>query len=226
VVKIIGHRGAKGLAPENTSASLKKALQHNVDAIEVDVRVTKDDVPILHHDDYIRGPSGQRLEVNRQTLSLLRNYLPELATLEGAIRIIDHAVPLQIEIKPGVNVQPIIAVIEQLLDNGWSKDEFRFTSFEGRILHAFHNAFPDCTLVVLETWSSVRATSRARSLGTRFITMNQRWLWRPFIRGMTRRGYIMGAYSVNSLRQAQLWEKAGLDNIITDYPDRFETKSK
>ena len=46
-MKIIGHRGAAGLAPEkHLKAPLRTALRYRVDEIEVDVRVTKDDVPV------------------------------------------------------------------------------------------------------------------------------------------------------------------------------------
>jgi len=55
-MKIIGHRGAKGLAPENTLASMQAALDNNVDAIEFDVRVTRDNVPVINHNPDIKPP--------------------------------------------------------------------------------------------------------------------------------------------------------------------------
>jgi glycerophosphoryl diester phosphodiesterase len=45
-VKIIGHRGARGLAPENTLAAFAKAIELEVDGVEFDVRVTKDKIPL------------------------------------------------------------------------------------------------------------------------------------------------------------------------------------
>ena len=47
---VIGHRGAAGLAPENTIAAFGRALSLGVDAIEMDVLLTADDVPVVHHD--------------------------------------------------------------------------------------------------------------------------------------------------------------------------------
>ena len=47
---IIGHRGAAGLAPENTLASFRKACEVGVDAIELDVFLTADDNVAVHHD--------------------------------------------------------------------------------------------------------------------------------------------------------------------------------
>jgi glycerophosphoryl diester phosphodiesterase len=62
-----GHRGARGLLPENTIPSFRKALEIGVDTIECDMAVTKDDVVVIHHDlwlnpDITRGPDGKWLE--------------------------------------------------------------------------------------------------------------------------------------------------------------------
>ncbi|MGE0355701.1 MAG: glycerophosphodiester phosphodiesterase [Burkholderiales bacterium] len=62
-----GHRGARGLAPENTLPSWRKALEIGVDTIECDMAITKDDVVVVHHDlwlnpDLTRGPDGKWLE--------------------------------------------------------------------------------------------------------------------------------------------------------------------
>jgi glycerophosphoryl diester phosphodiesterase len=61
-----GHRGARGLAPENTLAAFEKALALGVDTLELDVGVTKDGVVVVGHDptlnpDITRGPDGQWL---------------------------------------------------------------------------------------------------------------------------------------------------------------------
>ncbi len=47
---VIGHRGASGHAPENTMASFKKALEYNVDIIELDVQLSKDGEVVVIHD--------------------------------------------------------------------------------------------------------------------------------------------------------------------------------
>ena len=62
-----GHRGARGLMPENTLPAYAKALELGVDTIECDMGITKDGVVVLHHDlwlnpDTTRGPDGKWLE--------------------------------------------------------------------------------------------------------------------------------------------------------------------
>jgi glycerophosphoryl diester phosphodiesterase len=79
-----GHRGARGLAPENTLAGFARALQIGVTTLETDLGVTKDGVIVLSHDpllnpDIVRGPDGQWLAaqgpaINSLTLAELKVF--------------------------------------------------------------------------------------------------------------------------------------------------------
>ena len=60
--KLIGHRGVKDLAPENTLDSINEAIKLNLKWIEVDVKISKDHKPFLLHDEYLdRTTSGSGL---------------------------------------------------------------------------------------------------------------------------------------------------------------------
>lgn len=221
-MKIIGHRGARGLAPENTLASLRKALEHNVDMLEFDLRVTRDGVVILHHDAELIDPNGSKHRIAEADYAVLKDHKPDLATFEEVLEQIGHPVTLYPEIKPGEPTAPIIKIIKIYLERGWRTEYFRLASFSQPVLLELQAALPDITKTVLEKWSGVRASYRARQLGTNHILMNQRWLWWGFIRGMSQRGYKLGAYTVNNPTQARRWQRYGLSAIVTDYPDRFE----
>ena len=79
-----GHRGARGLAPENTLAGFKVAQDLGVTTLETDLAVTRDDVVVISHDpvlnpDLTRGPDGQWLAsagpaIRTLTLDELRRY--------------------------------------------------------------------------------------------------------------------------------------------------------
>ena len=60
--KLIGHRGVKDLLPENTLESISKAFDLGLKCIEVDVKISKDEIPLLLHDDTLdRTTNGSGL---------------------------------------------------------------------------------------------------------------------------------------------------------------------
>ena len=79
-----GHRGARGLAPENTLAAFAKALEIGVTTLETDLAVTRDGVLVLSHDpvlnpDIVRGADGRWLSapgpaINTLTLAELKRF--------------------------------------------------------------------------------------------------------------------------------------------------------
>lgn len=217
---VIGHRGARGLAPENTKAGFEAALAHNVDAIEFDVRTTKDNVAVLCHDDCIRAGKDKLPVANTDYISL-QQAQPSLLTLSEALDFLDNRLPIVIELKPECDISPVLRDIEHGLRSGWHDTHINLSSFDTNLLHKIKRVLPDLTYVVNERWSGVRALRRARRLDTMHITMNQRWLWRGFIASMARRGYVLSAYTVNTPSKARRWEGAGLTAVVTDFPDRY-----
>lgn len=79
-----GHRGARGLAPENTLAAFAKALEIGVTTLETDLAVTSDGTLVLSHDpllnpDIVRGPEGKWLSapgpaINSLTLAEVKRF--------------------------------------------------------------------------------------------------------------------------------------------------------
>jgi glycerophosphoryl diester phosphodiesterase len=71
-----GHRGARGLLPENTLPAFERALAIGVDTLELDVGVTRDGVVVIHHDrrlnpDLARGPGGKWVSAPAPTIHSL-----------------------------------------------------------------------------------------------------------------------------------------------------------
>ncbi|HSX36943.1 MAG TPA: glycerophosphodiester phosphodiesterase, partial [Patescibacteria group bacterium] len=221
-MKIIGHRGAKGLAPENTIDSFEKALEHQVNEIELDARLTADGEVVVIHTSYLVDASGNKLKVAEHALSELRTHKPDLPTLTEAINSVNRRVPIVVEVKPGVPTEPVVAIIKAFLKKGWQPKDFLLASFSFKTLTELQAELPDITKVVNDRWSGVRATRRARLLGTKRLAMNRRWLWGGFIAAMRGSGYQLYAYTLNDPAKAKRWAKQGLAGVITDFPDLFE----
>ena len=221
-MKIIGHRGARGLAPENTITGLRKGLEHGVDELEIDLRVTKDDIVVLHHDAVLKDAGGGRFRISRHTYAELKDRKPDLPTLEEALDTIGHPVPFYIEVKHYERVRPVVKILRGYLKKGWRPEDFRLGSKHQKTLLELHKALPEIQKIVIERWSGVRGTRRARRLGTKRLSMNKNWLWWGFIRAMKRGGWELYAYPMNNAVRAKKWAGHGLAGVITDYPDRFK----
>ncbi|MEN3190444.1 MAG: glycerophosphodiester phosphodiesterase family protein [Atribacterota bacterium] len=71
---VIGHRGAKGIAPENSLSGFKKAVELGIDGVELDVHLTKDGQLVVIHDTDLKRLTGQKVLINQLTFKELKEY--------------------------------------------------------------------------------------------------------------------------------------------------------
>lgn len=110
--RVIGHRGAKSYAPENTLESIHTAADLGIKWVELDVKLTKDEVPIIFHDDTLErttngsGPVAEMLYDDIKQLEAGSWYADSFAgvkipTLEEALDVIyERDLGFNMEIKP------------------------------------------------------------------------------------------------------------------------------
>lgn len=221
-MKIIGHRGAAGLAHENTLEAIQAGIKAGADEIEVDVLVTFDGVPIVYHDDHILADDGKsKLKVNQNSFERLKESRRDLVTLTEAIHATRGKATLMIDLKPHQNLEPVFAVLEGHLHNQSQSSDFQITSFDFATLKAFKSVLPQIELIVNERWSGVRASRRAKRLGTKRIQMNHRWLWHGFIKAIQRNCFQLSVYTVNTPTRIKKWTNL-LYGVVTDRPDLFK----
>lgn len=194
---IIGHRGARGLAPENTVRSIKRALANHVDMIEIDLRM-QNGVIVLSHDPIERDST--------------------YATLSEALYAIAGKVAVNLELKE----PDVVAPLKEVLIN--YKGKVIISSFEYKILQLVRSVLPSYEIAVLEKWSAVRGITEARLLGTKRVHFNQQWLWSRLIYSLKHHGYEVYAYTVNSRDRAEELASWGVDGIFTDYPSLFNNR--
>lgn len=194
-MEIIGHRGAKGLAPENTIKSIKRGLLNHADVIEIDVRL-----------------QGKKLVLSHDPTTKTREY----TTLDEALKTVNGKAPINLDVKEVAAVKHLKKAVEDY------KGELIYSSFEFKILYELKQQMPNAQLAVIEKWSGVRAVTEASLLGTNRVHIKQQWLWSGFVRSMKHRGFNLYAYTVNSRDRAQELEEWGIDGIFTDYPSLFK----
>ena len=118
---VIAHRGASAEAPENTLRAFARALALGVDGIELDVQVTGDGVAVVFHDSTLLRLTGTRGRLADQTWPELRKLRvggEPIPTLADALSLTRKHAILQIEIKKGVPVAPVLAAIRRTASTG------------------------------------------------------------------------------------------------------------
>ena len=137
--EMIAHRGESFDAPENTLAAFRLAWERKVDAIELDVRLTRDGQLILCHDPDTERTTGKKLEIKNTDFARLRQLEAgawkderwkgeKLPTLDEALATIPDRGRCLIEIKVGPEAVP--AVAKSIQACGKRPDQLAIISFQ------------------------------------------------------------------------------------------------
>jgi glycerophosphoryl diester phosphodiesterase len=233
---IIGHRGAKGIAPENTLEGFEVAIKHGVDMIETDAQLTKDGVVVLLHKfntklaqkvERMQLPEDQRFAVHELTFAEIRERQPNIPSLEESIELINRRTRLMIEIKAGVPTGPVVDIVKKYLAKGWQPEDFMFNSAYYDVLKELLDTLPEVDRVIQGNWSGMRVARLARKLKTPYILLDQRYLWWGYVYLASKKFKLITytfpwhAKEPYNHMKARRWAKFGLWGIITDFPDRF-----
>jgi glycerophosphoryl diester phosphodiesterase len=115
---VIGHRGLCGEAePENTLKAFKKALESGAEAVEIDVRLTKDKVPIVMHDDDVNRTTNGKGLVDELTLKEIKlldaGDGEQVPTLQEVVNLINGKAKLIIELKTFSSLRKVAKIIKR-----------------------------------------------------------------------------------------------------------------
>ncbi|MCZ6681298.1 MAG: glycerophosphodiester phosphodiesterase [Candidatus Poribacteria bacterium] len=139
-IKILAHRGGMERAPENTIAAFRQALDDGADAFECDVRLTKDQEPIIIHTGFDRddieavtGCSTPLRELNWsdvQTLKVMESNEP-IAHLDGVLSFVrDTGLPCFIE--PKESSEALIPIVVERIHQSDLVDKVDILTFDSR----------------------------------------------------------------------------------------------
>lgn len=112
-VRVIAHRGGAGYWPENTLQAFAGAKSKGADAVELDVRTTRDGVQVVHHNVYFTY-RGRKYAVARFTMDQLRTLVPGICTLDEALEVIaDSGLDLWLEMKENANAAACVQAVRR-----------------------------------------------------------------------------------------------------------------
>lgn len=166
---VVGHRGMVHLHQENTLAGFRRAVEHGVPAVELDVRITKDRRAICIHDSNLKrltGLDGEVVDLEWNQLSRLRvlRHLPMGIDAHGDDVIVhyerEEPIPLLAEVLSEIGPKALINVeikiemprwwrveaaeiVAQVIADTGMTDRVIVTSFDPRLLVSTRRAHPE-----------------------------------------------------------------------------------
>jgi glycerophosphoryl diester phosphodiesterase len=166
----IGHRGAAAHAPDNTLASLHKAVQLGADMAEFDLQRTADGHIVLAHDAWLRDESGRIWPVRTSTLSELQAIDlgggERVLTLEGAIKFcLSEQLGAYIELKDAAVIPGLAATVDRYGVNGYVV----VGSFRPDWLAEFKERVPRMATSILFGSPHLDAVQLAQSIGASYV---------------------------------------------------------
>lgn len=214
----IGHRGARAYEPENTLRSFKKALELDVDAVEFDVRKTKDDELVVIHDDKVDRTTNGKGLVSELTLNEIKQLSTEkdekISTLEEALDFLDRKVKILIELKETGFENSVVQLVELkgLVDN------VIIVSFLEEALKKVRelNQKVPTGLIYVRHRNPVKA---ALDLHANYILPLYRFTHTADVQKAHANGLKVIVWTINSREEVAEYVKKGVDGIASDRPD-------
>lgn len=235
--KIVAHRGGGSLAPENTLAAMRCGLAHGFHAVEFDVMLSADSIPVLMHDPEfgrtVRG-AGRVCDTTARELAAMdagswfgKEFAGEpVPTYDQAVSFCkENKIWMNVEIKPapGFEVQTGRVVAEatqrlfaQELAGGDSAVLPLLSSFSFDALCAAHAAAPVIPRGLLVSAIPADWQELLRALDAVALHTNHRNLTRARARAVKDAGYGLFCYTVNSPARAREIMEWGVDAFCTD----------
>lgn len=226
-MRIFAHRGVSAHYPENSLAAFARAVGLRTHGIELDVRLSRDGVPVVIHDSTVDRTSngiGSVQDFTAKQLGLLdvghRQHVP---TLSQVLALAAGKVRVNVEIKEADAVASILQTAGAFRDLDWfaSSTDWQALSLVKELSpetdcypltlgldHEFEQALPLQSAIDLATaWGSSGLSIWERSVDESVVEL------------LHSKGQQVWAWTVNEPERAQQLAKMGVDAVCTDDPE-------
>ena len=214
----IGHRGARAYEPENTLSSFRKAIELGANAVELDVRKTKDGkLVVIHNADVNKTTNGEGA-VNELTLEQIQKLVTDkdehIPTLDDVLDSIGKKVKVLVELKEVGTEKQVLDMIQQkgLTDN------VILVSFHEEVLKKIRELNQTITtgLIYVRHKNPVQA---ALDLKATYLLSLYSFTHSANIKKAHENGLKVIVWTINKKEEVEEYKKKGVDGIASDRPD-------
>lgn len=220
---VIGHRGAAGIAPENTIEALRAGVDEGADMLEFDVHLTSDGVPVLIHDNNLLRTHHKRAFVNRTSLASLQALTADtpnpIVSLEAALDEFFGDILLNIEIKQRHSAEAVLNLLtKKYIKKKSDWDLFVCSSFiTGELLRLRRNS-DRVNLWLLHKRNPFIFIAYARRLHLDGVGFHRLHINDFALAVAKKTDLFTYAYTTNRMKAVRQLSARGIDGVVTDYP--------
>lgn len=229
--KIIAHRGASKLAPENTLPAFQLAYDLGADGIETDVQLTKDQVPVLIHDEglkrttngygYVKDYTYQELkQLDAGSWFSISYSNTRIMSLEEFLHWIkDKPLCLNIELKNNkIDYKRLENIVYTMVKDFQLLDRTILSTFNPKSILRMNRLDPSINSAFLTSRRRKDLVAYAQSLGAHAIHAKYRLLSRKLVDRCHQEKMDLRIYTVNKTIQLKRCFNLNCSGIITDVP--------
>ena len=223
---LIGHRGARGLAPENTLLALDAGIAAGCPWLEFDVqRHPSGQLFLLHDLTLERTTNGRGLAADcdwNALRALDAGGQQHLPTLDEALDLIDQRARINIELKTWDGTAAAVAeCLKARLAEGWPAEAFMVSSFHLPELYEFKQLLPQVPIGVLLCGVPLDWAACATELQAVALNQSAEFVDVRLVVDAKARGLMVNVYTVNEVEEYRRLAALGVDAVFTDFPDRL-----
>ena len=228
-ILVVGHRGAMGHVLENTIESVQKAIELNVDGIEIDVFKSKTGELVVYHDPFLSRLSNSNAFIEQISLDSIKKieliggyFIP---TLKEIVDIIPEKIFLNIELKgQDTSFETNKIITNYLKTYNFPVSKFIISSFrwdELKKIRSFNKDIPIAVLVD-SLYKIDDAIKLAKQINAVSLNPNKNFITKEIVNKIQSNNIKVYPYTINTPRNIRRVRFMGVDAIITDYPERIK----
>ena len=221
---VIGHRGAMGHVAENTIASIEKALELDVDMIEIDVFKIQSGEIVVFHDDKLDRLTDATGSIEMYDYKSLQKVIVQdghsIPTLEAVLDLIDGKVKVNIELKGVGTAKEVDRIVKSYIAKGWKTEDFIISSFKWHELEVFESLNKEVPIAVLIGENPINAIDFAKKIHAKAINPKYSTLTKENVLKIQEQGLKIYTWTVNDPEAIKQLKEWGVDGIISDFPER------
>ena len=228
-ILVVGHRGAMGHVLENTIESVQKAIELNVDGIEIDVFKSKTGELVVYHDPSLSRLSNSNAFIEQISLDSIKKveliggyFIP---TLKEIVDIIPEKIFLNIELKGQDTYFETNEIITNYLNTyNFSASKFIISSFRWDELKKIRSINKEIPIAILvdSLYKIDDAIKLAKQINAIALNPNKNFITREIVNKIKSNNIKVYPYTINTSRNIRRVRSMGVDAIITDYPERIK----